>query len=52
MQIAHENGIEITATVQKLWPNQNFPEIRGNFLCNLPQNFNEIEGSLIMLGFV
>ena len=23
MQITHENGIEKTATVQKLWPNQN-----------------------------
>ena len=23
MQIAHESGIKITATVQKLWPNQN-----------------------------
>ena len=52
MQITHENGIEKTATVQKLWPKKIYTEIRAIFLCILAKNFNELEGPLRMLRFV
>ena len=52
MQIAHENGIKITAMVQKLWPNQICTEIGANFPSILAKNFNELVGPLRMVGFV
>ena len=52
IQITHENGIEKLQRFKSYGQIKIFTEIRAKFLCNFPQNFNELEGPLRMLGFV